>query len=279
MTSLQVRENAYFWGGKMRVIANINRVEIEVKSLRPMAWQPDVGSQNAFKEAGMLKVEQRIVAILVLGGVLMMNPFHVWGDEPSGTIHGIVFVDEDDDGEYDPGEPVLEGVTIGLTNGEIILETKTDGTGAFVFNVGPGVWQGVIYPPQGYSVINDATREVVIEPEGTLEAVLDFGLIQEFEADQGGAEPVDFPEEVEEESVVSSPEDMAQTDYYEGEAPALDVVQVDNADQGEAYTGVLGMILPESGFPIPLKWVLGILVVVILIGGASLIFIGRRLQR
>jgi hypothetical protein len=227
----------------------------------------------------MLKVEQRIVAILVLGGVFLMSPFHVWGDETPGTISGVVFIDEDGDGEYDPGEPVLEGVTIGVANGEIILETKTDGAGAFVFNVEPGVWQGVIYPPQGYSVINDATREVEIEPEGTLEAVLDFGLIQEPEADQGGTDPVDLPEEVEEESVVSTPEGMAQTDYYEGEAPALDVVQVDNADQGEAYTGVLGMILPESGFPISLKWVLGVLVVVILIGGASLIFMGRRLQR
>jgi hypothetical protein len=33
MTSLEVRENAYFGEEKMRVIANINRVEIEVKSL------------------------------------------------------------------------------------------------------------------------------------------------------------------------------------------------------------------------------------------------------
>jgi hypothetical protein len=237
-----------------------------------------VDGQDALKEEGMLKVGQRIVAILVLGGALLVNPFHVWGDETPGTINGIVFIDEDGDGEYDPGEPVLEGVTIGLTNGEIILETKTDGAGTFVFSVGPGVWQGVIYPPQGYSVINDATREVVIEPEGTLEAVLAFGLIPEIEADQGGVGSVDLPEEVEEESVVSDPEDMAQTDYYEGEAPVLDVVPVDNADQDDSQTGILGMILPESGFPIPLKWVFATLVVVILIVGASLIFLGRRLQ-
>jgi hypothetical protein len=263
---------------KIRVIANVNRVEIEVKSLRPMAWQPDVDGQDVFKEAGMFKIGQRIVVFLVLGGVLLMNPFHVWGDEAPSTIHGMVFIDEDGDGEYDPGEPVLEGVTIGLTNGEIILETKTDGAGAFVFSVGPGIWQGIISPPQGYSVINDATREVVIEPEGTLEAVLDFGLIPETEADQGGVGSADLPEEVEEESVVSDPEDVAQTDYYEGEAPVLDVVPADNADQGDTQTGILGMILPESGFPIPLKWVLGVLVVLILIVGASLIFLGRRLQ-
>jgi hypothetical protein len=229
----------------------------------------------------MFKIGQRIVAILVLGGVLLMNPFHVWGDEAPGTIHGMVFIDEDGDGEYDPGEPVLEGVTIGLTNGEIILETKTDGAGSFVFNIGPGVWQGVIYPPQGYSVINDATRQVVIESEGTLEAVLDFGLIPEIEAEQGEVGSAELPEEIEvqEESVVTGPEDMAQTDYYEGEAPVLDVVPADHADQGDLQTGILGMILPESGFPIPLKWVLGVLVGVILVVGTSLIFLGRRLQR
>ena len=227
----------------------------------------------------MFKIGQRIMAILVLGGVLLMDPFHVWGDEPPGTIQGMVFIDEDGDGEYDPGEPVLEGVTIGLTNGEIILETKTDGVGAFVFNVEPGVWQGVIYPPQGYSVTNDATREVVIEPEGTLEVVLDFGLIPETEADQGGTGSVDLPEEVEEESVVPDPEDVAQTDYYEGEPPVLDAVPADNADQGDSQTGILGIILPESGFPIPLKWVLGALVIVILIVGTSMIFFGRRLRR
>jgi hypothetical protein len=226
----------------------------------------------------MLKIVQRIVAILVLGGVLLMNPFHVWGDEPPGTIHGIIFIDEDSDGEYDPGEPMLEGVTIGLTNGEIILETKTDGAGSFVFSVGPGVWQGVIYPPQGYFVINDATREVVIEPEGTLEAVLDFGLIPATEADQDGIGSDDLPKEVEEESVVPIPKEGSQTDYYDGEASVLDVVTADNANQGDSQTGILGIILPESGFPIPLKWILGILVIVILIVGSSLIFLGRRLQ-
>ena len=222
---------------------------------------------------------RRIVAILVLGGVLLMNPFHVLGDEAPGTIHGIVFIDEDGDGEYDPGEAVVEGVTIGLTNGEIILETKTDEVGSFIFNVEPGVWQGVIYPPQGYSVINDATREVVIESEGILEAVLDFGLIPETEADPGGAGSDELPEEVEGELVVTGPEDMTQTDYSEGEAPVLDVVPADNADQDDSQTGVLGIIMPESGFPIPVKWVLGVLVFVILIGGTFLIFMGRRLQR
>jgi hypothetical protein len=231
------------------------------------------------KEVGMSKVVGKTLAFLVLCIAILVNAFAAFGDEASGNIHGIVFIDEDGDGEYDPGEAVVEGVTIGLTDGEILLETKTDGAGAFVFSVDPGVWQGVIYPPQGYSVSNDATREVVIESDGMLEAVLDFGLIPETEADQGGAGSVEFTEEVEEETVVSDPEDVAQTDYYEGEAPVLDVVPADHADPGDLQTGILGMILPESGFPIPLKWVLGVFVVVILVVGTSLIFLGRRLRR
>jgi hypothetical protein len=229
----------------------------------------------------MLKAQGKIVAILVVGAIFLMNTFIVLGDESPGSIHGIVFVDENGNGQYDPGEPVLEGVTIGLTNGEIILETKTDGDGAFSFSVGSGVWQGVIYPPLGYSVVNDATREVVIELEGSLEAVLDFGLVAEPAADQDGAGSAENPQEieVEEEAVVSGSEDMAETEYYEGEAPVSEVIPADNSNQDDSQIGIPGRILPESGFPVPLRWILGAIVVVILVVGASLIFLGRRLLR
>jgi hypothetical protein len=246
-----------------------------------MARQPDAVARNAFKEAGMLKNSRRIAAILLLGVLVLMNVLTVLGDDTPGNIHGIVFIDEDGDGEYDPGEPVLEGVTVELTNGEITLAVMTDGDGFFVFSVEPGVWQGVIYPPQGYVVINDATREVVIESEGSLEAVLDFGLIPETISEQGGAGNVDTPQEVEveSESTQSAPGGEVETDFYDGESPVLEVVQGENTVQDDSQVGSQGMILPESGFPVPLKWILVILVVVILVGGASLIFLGRRLQR
>lgn len=222
-----------------------------------------------------------IAAMLLLGVSVLVNVFTALGDEAPGNIHGMVFVDEDGDGEFDPGEPVLEGVTVELTNGEIILTVMTDGEGVFTFSVEPGVWQGVIYPPQGYVVINDATREVVIESEGSLEAVLNFGLMPEAINEEGGAENVDTPQEVEVESepTQSAPGDEVQTDFYDGETPVLETVQGVSEIQDDSRVDSQGMILPESGFPVPVKWILVILVVVILVGGASLIFLGRRLQR
>lgn len=227
----------------------------------------------------MLKNSGRIAAILLLGVLVLVNVFTVLGDETPGNIHGVVFIDEDGDGEYDPGEPVLEGVTVELTNGEITLTVMTDGEGFFTFSVEPGVWQGVIYPPQGYVVINDATREVVMESEGSLEAVLNFGLMPETINEEGGGENVDTSQELEVEPTQSAPGDEVQTDFYDGESPILEAAQVGSETQDDSQVGSDGRILPESGFPVPLKWVLVILVVVILVGGASLIFLGRRLQR
>lgn len=229
----------------------------------------------------MSKVVRKVTAILLLGGVFLMSISPVWGDETLGSIHGVVFIDEDGDGQYDPEEPVLEGVTIGLTNGEVILEAMTDGDGAFTFSVGPGEWQGVIYPPQGYSVINDATREVVVELEGSLEAVLDFALVPEAAVDQGEVDTTEDIQEVElgADSVDLESEDVVQTDYYEGEDPVSDVVVDDSSNQGDPQTGILGVILPESGSPIPLKWALVVLVLIILGVGAFLILVGRRLLR
>jgi len=229
----------------------------------------------------MLKDSGKIVAILLLSILVLVNACPVLGEETPGNIHGIVFIDEDGDGEYDPGEPVVEGVTIELTNGEITLTVMTDGEGVFTFRVEPGVWQGVIYPPQGYVVINDATREVAIESEGSLEAVLNFGLMPEAINEEGGAENVDTPQEVEVESepTQSAPGDEVQTDFYDGETPVLETVQGVSEIQDDSQVDSQGMILPESGFPVPVKWILVILVVVILVGGASLIFLGRRLQR
>jgi hypothetical protein len=229
----------------------------------------------------MSKIGATITTILLLGGALLMSAFPVWGDETPGNIHGVVFIDEDGDGQYDLGEPVLEGVPIGLTNGEIILEAKTDVDGAFAFRVEPGVWQGVIYPPQGYSVINDATREVVIELEGAMEAVLDFALVPEDATDQGGEGTVEDSQEIEAEagSDDAMSENVVQTEYYEGEAPVSVIVPDDSSDQGDARSNILGMILPESGSPIPLRWALVVFVLIILWVGAFLIFVGRRLLR
>lgn len=227
----------------------------------------------------MLKNSGRIAAILLLGVLVLVNVFTVLGDETPGNIHGVVFIDEDGDGEYDPGEPVLEGVTVELTNGEITLTVMTDGEGVFTFSVEPGVWQGVIYPPQGYVVINDATREVVMESEGSLEAVLNFGLMPETINEEGGGENVDTSQELEVEPTQSAPGDEVQTDFYDGESPILETVQGVSEIQDDSQVNSQGMILPESGFPVPVKWILVILVVAILVGGASLIFLGRRLQR
>jgi len=216
-------------------------------------------------------------AILIAGFILVLHTFAVLGDDQPGSIHGVVFIDEDGDGQYDPGEPVVGGVRIECTNGEIILEATTDSEGVFTFAIGIGVWQGRIYPPEGFLVQNDATREVVLETEEPLKAVWDFALVPDPVTDQTIVGIGEDPSEQDNEAEYA--ESKVQTEYYEGESPAS-VISSDgeNAKSESNQDGIIGLILPESGSPIALKWILVGLLILILFMAASLILLGKRLQ-
>jgi hypothetical protein len=92
---------------------------------------------------------------------------HVNSVAPTGSISGIKFDDLDGDGERDPGEPGLDGVTIQLLDADddttILDEQLTAGGGMFAFNN---------LPPGRYLV-----REVT--PDGrvqTISGLNDFGF-------------------------------------------------------------------------------------------------------
>jgi hypothetical protein len=245
-------------------------------------WQPKAiltTSKNKDLEGGGMRiVGKKLNAILFVGVILLLHPFAVFGDDLSGSIHGVVFIDEDGDGQYDPGEPVVEGVRIECTNGEIILEATTDSEGVFTFAIGIGIWQGMIYPPEGFFVQNDATREVVLETEEPLEAVWDFALVPDPVTDQpivGIGE-----DSLEQDDEAGTAESGNQSEYYEGEFPVTPISSEEkNANQDDPQDGVIGVILPESGSPIALKWILVGLLALIVFVGASLILLGKRLQR
>lgn len=246
-----------------------SKVQHEIKSAEKQVAE-------GFQEDGMSRTMMKIRTLMILVSMLAMNVFSVWGDEPVGIIHGRVFIDENGNGLFDPDEAVMEGVEIEITNGEIIVSALTDEYGTFSFNVEPGVWQGIIYVPEGYTVINDATREAVIDSGEPYEAMMDFALVlteasaeEELVVDGGG--DVNSSE--------AGVDSSHPTDYFEGGSDAI-AEDASNASSGQGSdSGILGVILPESGFPIPLRLAAAIILVVVLVAGTTLIFLGRRLTR
>ena len=69
------------------------------------------------------------------------------------SIRGHVHADRDGDCEYDPGEPLLQGVQIDLldVNGNVIATTFTDVNGEYLFdNLLPGTYGVFEHQPVGY---------------------------------------------------------------------------------------------------------------------------------
>jgi hypothetical protein len=99
-----------------------------------------------------------------------------YAQEAGGVIDGVVFVDQDADGVRDPGESGLPEVVIILTNDRVTYQARSGFDGSFRFTVGPGSWRATVELPEGYVVLNDDTRQVLIGEERVAEAVLDFAL-------------------------------------------------------------------------------------------------------
>jgi hypothetical protein len=222
-----------------------------------------------------------VIGILTgLGVVLLLGSFSVRGDEAVGSIQGTVFIDENGNGIYDAGEPLMPGIQVELANGEVILDVMTNEEGAFTVEVGLGLWRSILHPPEGYMVINDPTREVVIGAEGSYEAIMDFALI-----------PLPSPLDIEPANNQQEGNAGEEAFQQESEAPEEMNESQENPSSIERYTDEVasalggqqadysGMILPESGSSFPIVLGVGLLLLLILLVGIAFIFVGRGLTR
>jgi hypothetical protein len=200
-----------------------------------------------------------------------------------GSIRGIVFLDENEDGVWGAGEAPLEGVAIMLSNGDGTTHVLSAGDGSFLVEVGEGEWQGVVLPPEGYLPTNDATRNVTISPEGILEAVMDFGLIR---VTSGQDDPAASEEQAPEAELGSeAPEGEAaeaapsaeEVGGAGDEGLAETVGEAGGESQLDAKEGRVDSVLPLSGSSRPLVLLtagLGLAGA----AGLALIWVGRRLH-
>jgi len=72
---------------------------------------------------------------------------------PPGSISGMIHVDKNGDCVYQPGEPLLAGVTVQLidSNGQVVASTVTDEMGQYKFsNLAPGSYTVHELQPAGY---------------------------------------------------------------------------------------------------------------------------------
>jgi hypothetical protein len=147
----------------------------------------------------------------------------LWDQGSGGMIRGRVFIDENRNGEYDPGEPLLEGIQINISTPNVdwthIVFTSADGS--FSLPVGPGEWKAVLSPPEGFSVMNDPTRQVLIGREGTFEAVMEFALTPTgMAAAMEAEEALSVPEPVAGSGDMEGSRSSSEQDFEEGELRA-----------------------------------------------------------
>lgn len=94
-----------------------------------------------------------------------------------GSIKGIVFVDNNEDGMFQAGEPGLNDVDVKLRGGGLELVHRTDGTGVFNFEaLGPGVYDLFIEPGSEWFITTPS--KYVVPVAGGINSGYDFGLIR-----------------------------------------------------------------------------------------------------
>lgn len=94
-----------------------------------------------------------------------------FGDQPAGTVSGIVFHDLDGNGLRDSGEPGIGGVSIRLMDGTGQRTTTTSGDGSYLFTfVTPGSYSVEETDPLGYSSTTPNARSVSVAAGGSANA-------------------------------------------------------------------------------------------------------------
>ncbi len=103
-----------------------------------------------------------------------------------GSIKGIVFVDNNEDGVFQAGEPGLNGVDVKLRGGGLQLVHLTDGTGVFNFEaLGAGVYDLFIEPGSEWYITTP--NKYVVPVAGGINGGYDFGLLRH--TDRGRMHP------------------------------------------------------------------------------------------
>ena len=127
----------------------------EVDSTNYASTTPNVVDVNVTSEADTVEVE-----------------FGDYRVEDSGTIHGIVYHDENNDATRDNNEAGVANVTIMLDDAETVV---TSSTGEFTFTASPGTHTVTEADPPGYTSSTVNTVTVVVVSRETVE--VEFGDI------------------------------------------------------------------------------------------------------
>jgi len=148
--------------------------EYRFDGLRPGTYaveevQPDGyfdGPDHVGSEGGRIELPDGLAGIVLASGTDAVR--YDFCEYPPGSISGRVHVDLNDNGQFDPGEETLEGVTIRLLDagGSVLQTTATDANGEYTFTgLGQGVYTVEEFQPDGYFDGPDSVGDPAAGPE------------------------------------------------------------------------------------------------------------------
>ena len=129
--------------------ANLTPGTYGVEEIQPEGYFD--GSEKVGSEGGSLLAPDSIVDVTLIGGTHAVN--YDFCEVIPASIGGRVIVDADGDCKYDPGETLLEGVTIQLfdSSGTLVATTTTNAAGRYeLTNLRPGTYKVTELQPSGY---------------------------------------------------------------------------------------------------------------------------------